>query len=498
MKLISLKTIIVLMCLFLLSYQSWLILMQYLQQNYVSNIKFIKDYVGALPAVTICYDRYLSLQNYFERLPDKDLSDYYDSLMKEVDDLTWDQIDDQKQIQINKIVDDHIYLQYSMMNKFKVPFISSKLLGYQDFFENMTMHGTIIHNNETKYIFSFTFYGYIMNYDNKSNTLTYLSNKTFNIKPIESMFYYVRIRRKCFTLFSALDSKFNKVKANLQRLIIPIHFPRQWFPYRKKYLTYIAIHSPNIMPISDKFININQLGEYDIVYSKVEYQGHPGFVSCVDYNINYKHGNFNMKSDCHFQCLVKHYEDRCHLTLMMEQRKLPYRKTQFPGDIPNITKPCNLGHEEWFFKEDECQRKCPDECHQEYYFWDLKMTEKLSNKKTLREQSIELNIVPSSQPKIIITHLLEMTLMSLVCDFGGLLGIWLGVSLLDILNYCWKIFKITYAKSIKSNSLENNKIFITNESINLINNVTSNEKRRESIPRRRLKPRFGLKPWDKQ
>ena len=53
LKLLSVKTIIVLTCLFLLSYQSYLIFMQYLQNNFLTNIKFIKNYVGSIPAVTI-------------------------------------------------------------------------------------------------------------------------------------------------------------------------------------------------------------------------------------------------------------------------------------------------------------------------------------------------------------------------------------------------------------------------------------------------------------
>ena len=273
------------------------------------------------------------------------------------------------------------------------------------------------------------------------------------------MFYLTTPRRKCFTLFSALDSSFNKLKSKLKHFIIPIHFPRQWFPYRKEYVIYIAVHSPKIMPPSKLFTTINQLGEYSIIYSKVENQEHPGIASCSNYDLNYKHGNFNMKSDCHLQSLIKHYGKSCHLDIMLRQSHLPYRKTQFPDESSNITKPCLFDHVDYFYKEEEYQGKCPDECHQEYYFLDIEMEEKLSSKTPLRRRSIELHLVPSPRPKITITHSREMTLMSLVCNFGGLLGIWLGVSLLDTLNYCWKIFKIIYAKLTTNNNFNSERLF---------------------------------------
>ena len=311
------------------------------------------------------------------------------------------------------------------------------------------------------------------------------------IDPIESMFFWSGTRRKCFTLFSGLDSKLSKIRANIKQIFIPIHFPRQWFPYRKEYIIYVSLHAPNIMPTSGTFLTLSGLGEYSAVYSKVENQEILGVASCDDYDVNYKHGNFNMKSDCHLQCLIKHYGSDCHVTLMTKLGHQSLRKPLFPGEIPNRTDFCDLGHEEWFFKEEECQRKCPGECHQEYYFTDIKMKDKISGSIPLRNRSIDLNIVPSSRPKIIINHLPEMTLMSLVCNFGGLLGIWLGVSALTSLNYCWKIFKFIFSKLTTINSFNNRRLFIKNDFITSADNCP-----RESISMIKLETDFDSKPWN--
>ena len=48
------------------------------------------------------------------------------------------------------------------------------------------------------------------------------------------------------------------------------------------------------------------------------------------------------------------------------------------------------------------------------------------------EQSAIILIQHSSVPDIIVRHKFEMSLMSFVCNFGGLLGMWLGFSVLSI------------------------------------------------------------------
>ena len=479
-KLLTMKLILVPICV-ILCHQSWFIFNQYSQQNYVTNIKFIKNHIGTLPAVTICYDRYLSLQNFFNRFPNKNFEVYYNKLMDDVENLRWDQIDGNKQNQIINMVQNHFNIQHQIMNNGCYPFLVHFLSDYQDFFENLTMHSTITENNMTRYLFRPLLTGHFVNLDQDDDSLTYIVNKTLTLEPIESMFYLMTPPRKCFTMFSALDPNFRNVKGNLKHLSIPIHFPRQWFPYRKAYEITVSVHSPNIIPLWNTFKSLYQLGDYNLVYSKVENQENTNSAFCANYDLN-KDGNFNMKSDCHYQCLIKQYGLKCQLILMLQLSLKPFRKTLFPDkvlDLSDSNNTCQFDHLDYFFKEEECQKKCPDECHQEYYFLDLKMTEKLSDSIPMKNRSSELKIVPSSRPKIIITHLPEMTLMSLVCNFGGLLGIWLGLSALDILTYLWKYYNLIHLKLMTENNINNSQLFIRKNYINSNGNVCP----RESIQR---------------
>ena len=45
-----------------------------------------------------------------------------------------------------------------------------------------------------------------------------------------------------------------------------------------------------------------------------------------------------------------------------------------------------------------------------------------------------IKIIHSEYPDIFIEHIPEMSLISFLCNFGGLLGMWLGLSLFGIFN----------------------------------------------------------------
>ena len=66
-KLITTKTLLSVTCASFLFYQTWLILLQFMDKNFVTNIRFTKNQFDHLPAITICYDRLYS----FERVVKK-------------------------------------------------------------------------------------------------------------------------------------------------------------------------------------------------------------------------------------------------------------------------------------------------------------------------------------------------------------------------------------------------------------------------------------------
>ena len=439
--------------------------MQYLEQNFVTNIQFIKFRIVSLPAYTICYDRFLSFDNLFKRFADtdfvKEMKDNYSELMSKVSKMSLEEIDSELMSQIQAFDDQHLRLQKTMMNEIQPPYIYSKLSGYQDFFENITIHGTYFENNQTKYYYRPWLTGHIWHfwYENDPR-IFYLLNIPLNINPIESMYYLGDSHRKCFTFFSHLQRIFLMMKANLKRVTLIIPFPSEWFPYRKQYEIYPSVHSANIIPQSNTFSTIEELGEYTVIYSTVENQENLAGLSCSDYDLEYKHGNFNMKSDCLFHCLRDKLGSNCDLNIMEKLSHIPFRQTLFPDKVPN--EQCQFDNNQYYIKDEECSRICLDECHQEYYFQEIKQIRNVQPNTPMDQRSIRLYLEPSSLPKIIVTHSPEMTFMTLFCNFGGLLGIWMGVSMLTTMNNVWHLVKKALAKLQTINNFKKNKLFIEN------------------------------------
>ena len=69
---------------------------------------------------------------------------------------------------------------------------------------------------------------------------------------------------------------------------------------------------------------------------------------------------------------------------------------------------------------------CKAECNSKYY--------KIEIEKRDRKEVGDFTIYHGEYPDILIEHIPEITLIEFFCNFGGLLGMWLGLSLFGILN----------------------------------------------------------------
>ena len=407
--------------------------------------------------------------------------------MRQVGGMSWDQIDSEMISQLRMFDHHHKRIQDLMMNDMKPPYIYSGLSGYQDFFANITIRGTYIENNHTKYHFSPWLTGHIFNFF-EAKGLNYLLNNAVKIAPIESMFFLGDNPRKCFTFFSHLQRYFRKMKAHLTRVRLEIPFLGTWFPYGEHYQMSFSIHSANIIPQANTFSKINGIGNFLIVYSTVKNQENLTSLTCSDYDMEYKHGNFNMKSDCLFQCLRKKLSSNCDLYIMEKLSHIPFRQTLFPDKIP--TEKCQFQDKDYFIKEEECSRICLNECHQEYYFQETKELgrDKRGLRMGLKDRKIVFYFEPSSLPTVIVTHLPEMTFMTLFCNFAGLLGMWLGVSMFTTMNNFCILLKHLLAKLHIINNFNNNLLLIENKQLNYynVNHNYSHHLNRHSISRRRL------------
>ena len=90
-----------------------------------------------------------------------------------------------------------------------------------------------------------------------------------------------------------------------------------------------------------------------------------------------------------------------------------------------------------------CEKLCKPECDERYYPIEI-VTSHLTLKSGFKKF-----ILHSEFPGIIVKHIPEMSLIGLICNIGGLLGLWLGLSLFGIFTDIFHLYtKITDQKHI--------------------------------------------------
>ena len=74
----------------------------------------------------------------------------------------------------------------------------------------------------------------------------------------------------------------------------------------------------------------------------------------------------------------------------------------------------------------ECSEECRSDCSFKYFTWDLHQEERYAD----WQEPLIINIKHSRFPDIIVRYSPQITFISFVCNFGGLLCMWLGLSVL--------------------------------------------------------------------
>ena len=234
---------------------------------------------------------------------------------------------------------------------------------------------------------------------------------------------------KCFTSFSHLNPFFRKFEFDIEGLEIHLFHNPNWMPMELFSEVDFTLHSPNELPEAshEHFVTISLEKLYEISYKqiKTELLGDGYNTNCYNYDLDYKHANFNMRSDCIADCYVKKVRKHCKHSDLAQNDQL-FRKDFLklnrnlkinPGD-------CKLGVK----ANVDCKNQCRPDCKYSYY-----LIEKWERRRFPGE-NILINLRHSRIPDIIIKYLPQLSFISFVCNFGGLIGMWLGLPFLAILN----------------------------------------------------------------
>ena len=271
--------------------------------------------------------------------------------------------------------------------------------------------------------------------------------------PIESFISIPFNFHKCFTFYSHLKNVWRNIKFKLNYVSIRLVFVNDTWPGWRMNLgdLLISIHSPNSLPQLESMVKIDSEKFHEFTYSQIntELLGEGYDTNCFDYNLD---KNFNMRSDCGSACIGDAFEKQPDFL----QYKLACRTTYYPlkYELFRLNQTLNLCSSNRNFSlilpllilnktptyEYTCTQKCRMDCNFTYYVLDHKEIVNKYLDKSGYFYKNEFSIKHGNLPDILIKYVPQTTLLSFVCNFGGLLGMWLGLSILAICEDSSRIF----------------------------------------------------------
>ena len=415
-------------------YQTTELMSEYMSGRTVINIKYGRESNESIPGITICYPCYLSMEGAIQ------LNPKLGSVFRDYKTLNNDNVS-LKNSQADKL--NKLYLEiyenitnshsiFDLMDKFSIPF-------------------NISSDKELKPFINVTAFGFVRTSDTLG--IDYISHTDVN--PIESFAFIREIHipciSKCFTFFSSLNQKWQGLNFALNYMLIEIEHDQNWFPIsifeRSGKSMYFSLHSRNILPElmkGENFVEIDSQNVYIISFSQIHIhllKGSPE-ANCRQYNLGHvtklnAMDQFNLRSDCIGLCVIHQLKNICQIDCIHKSISL-MRKGLFNEDdltfcsdslLDKDALKCFQNELKLYFK---CSEKCENDCKTRYYDWNIQ------SKKSWPANSTVIAVKHSRLPDQFIRYIPETTFIAFVSNFGGLLGMWLGLSFLTIFDISYK------------------------------------------------------------
>ena len=136
------------------------------------------------------------------------------------------------------------------------------------------------------------------------------------------------------------------------------------------------------------------------------------------------------------------------------------RNNYFEQRNLNLSK-CNVNKQIHYETLKSCEDQCHQDCHFTYYSYTVSKSEEIKI-----AQSI-LRFRHNEMPDLTIRHIAEMPLLTFICNFGGILGMWLGVSFFRIFEIIWIRFRLNILSKMNYNNITNNNNLFVFTNINM-------------------------------
>ena len=458
------KIISVLFCVTGLTYQMLVLFYQYWLGKTIVNVNVQRNGLDHLPAITVCLPFLFSLKKL--AAIDENFKIMYNEYQVSLENYRKSKNKTRKERDNLSYIYQHaLNLVHDRLNKNKI--------GLREILENYTID---FKNEHGKQLMQINFYGDIKNNTvidpiDELDSLANILNGQIVDEPVESIAFakkhYGEIWAsfKCFTFFSFLQPKWRDYQTYFEYMLVKINYDFESVPPTLYNYVFFSSHSPNNLPelnlgyYKSVYLNHQYLFEYSVLITKLLDERYD--TKCFEYDIDYKHANFNMRSDCITHCYQRKMNEIVraggHGAVESYAPSDYLLRNEAMKQIPNI-----------FFEHDQfidpaikskvklaCFDECPKDCIHKYYSLDKEMVIQYY----VEIGQIYIYIQHDAKPDVCITHIPEITFISLMCNLGGLIGMWLGISLVMVLEEFYKIM-IILKNFFKSYKFKDNPVYI--------------------------------------
>lgn len=219
------------------------------------------------------------------------------------------------------------------------------------------------------------------------------------------------------------------------------------------------MHSSNDFPYGAQYFDIKMGNRYEFRFNrwKIKLLEAPYETNCVYYNLESRDSyTMNMECTLHcyeqelqrkcFQCSKKSNCEPCFLSSMYSWtmdwlKKYDYDKLKPCGPEYKACHSAN-GHA----LHNLCIERCRPDCVSRYYFLDDNSPENLTTSDNWAKMT-QLYIYDNKMPDQITEHTEDMTFVDFFGTFGGVFGIWWGLSIVAIIEFIMKYVPYTHSES---------------------------------------------------
>ncbi|CAG2105062.1 unnamed protein product, partial [Medioppia subpectinata] len=424
------------------------------------NIQIEESKYNKIPSITICYPRLLSMKQVADVYPvtyGEQYNAYLDTMRSIADgDISYE--NSTMVSHLNRLYDGNVSGLINEGNRLRDLFDLSIPYHYGDKNSSLFNKGKL-----TEFGIDIHVKGIRLFY--KNMTLNVIEVK--DTDPIESVVLPDgRQGSKCFTFFSQMKPKWREYQIDLKVMHINIYQHESWFPpslYDGSAHVYLSMHSPNIMPqqmSSNNFIRLQAGKWYEMTYNRWKtILLPPGYdTKCRDYRLSSTKSGDQLRADCVNQCiydgLVKHCDHDKQAAqhgqdpLCLYRSDILWRKDLVEsGALLDNNRICakydpgtvnaHLADERTVYRRvclqshalrvnGECELKCPQECNNRYYNYNVKTSDKMDAHSPWTKQT-HVRMAHNQMPQQITEHIPEISFVQYIGTVGGLMGMWVVI-----------------------------------------------------------------------